>query len=178
MAHLWIPDAVTRWALLPLEGRYFALSQRAQCPVRRLAGAHAEEGEVLLGKYQRVGDPESWVIKTQREASVSINGRPVYLGLRVLRDRDEIVLGGNVRLFFSTETELHVEPFPGAEHAVFCARCKQEITKGTPAVQCPGCGTWCEQTEEKPCWTYGPTCPMCDQPTALDSGFRWTPEEL
>ena len=185
MAHLWIRDEAHRWLLLLLEGDFYALSAGASCPARRLERAHAGGNEPLLGRYRHNGDPESWVLQTGGASAVRVNGSPLHMGLRVLQDRDEIALGHSMRLFFSTEREAKIEPFPGAEHPVYCARCKHEIIKGTPAVRCPRCDSWTEEITEpseahpngRRCWSVIETCPMCDYPTTA-SGFQWTPEEL
>jgi len=81
-------------------------------------------------------------------------------------------------MFFSTELLAGVTPYPGSERPILCARCKAEIATASPAVRCPRCGAWHHQSDELPCWTYAERCSVCDQPTALDAGFAWTPEEL
>jgi hypothetical protein len=165
------------WGALSLQGSYFILTADSLRPVRKSAAPNIQNGEVLLGRYVRPDGSESWVLRSANGTRVNVNGRPLYLGFRVLAHKDEIVLGGRVRLYFSGEQLARIEPFPGSEHPVFCARSKQPIAKGTPAVRCPGCGNWCEQSDQKPAWTYGPLCPCCEQPTALDTGYRWVPEE-
>ena len=47
-------------------------------------------------------------------------------------------------------------------------------------VTCPQCGVWHHQreTDALRCWTYSPHCAMCDQPTDLSAGYRWTPQGL
>jgi len=129
---------------------------------------------------------EEWVLMAGNGAGVRVNGEPVWLGLCVLRDRDEITLpgaepDGTHRCFFSTERLARVEPFPGAPAGpVYCARCKLPINRGDLAVQCsnPECGAWHHQSDEFPCWTYHTKCALCNQATELDAGYRWTPEEL
>ena len=116
--------------------------------------------------------------------SVLVNGSRHPLGLQVLKDRDELRIGGAPPFYFSTERLARVEPFPGADRSIFCPRCKLEIERGQPAVRCPnpGCGVWTHQipTGEKPlpCWLYADTCPSCKHPTSFEAGYRWTPEEL
>jgi hypothetical protein len=178
MAHLWIPDNKGDWSVLLLDQNYYLLSADATCPARLLPAPHAREDDILLGRYKKNGSGESWVVKCSRRARVTVNSRPIYMGVKVLSDRDEILLGDALRIFFSTERQARVEPFPGAAEPVFCPRCKREILKGALAVRCPGCDSWSHQTDEFKCWTYTPTCPVCDYPSALDAGFRWTPEEL
>jgi hypothetical protein len=116
---------------------------------------------------------DAWVLLARPGAAVRINGRRV--GVRVLRERDEIVVGA-ARAFFSTERLAQVEAFPGGSAAIFCPRCKQEIAHGSLAVRCPGCGSWYHQREELGCWLYSQRCQHCAQATPLDGGFRWEPE--
>jgi len=180
-AHVWLQDTPNSWAVLPLVGNYFILDPGSVPPVRATQSPRVKQGQVLLGRYQRDGEPERWVLKAAPRTAITVGGRRLYFGIRVLADRDEIVLGGRVRLYFTTERLPRIEPFPGSAHPTFCARCKQRIEKGTLAVRCPNpeCNYWCEQTEARPCWTYGPTCPMCSQPTKLEGAtFRWSPEGL
>jgi len=109
--------------------------------------------------------------------TVRVNGSALDAGIRVLRDRDELRTGGS-RTFFSTESLPVIVPFPDSERPTFCPRCKLVIAAGTPAVCCPQFNVWHHQSDEFPCWTYAERCALCDQPTALDGDFRWTPEEL
>jgi hypothetical protein len=156
MAHLWLfedgPADAGGWSPRPLEGDSLAVA-----PALLLDAA---EGWVVVGP-----------------PAVSVNGSRLDLGIRVLRDRDELRAGGG-RVFFSTETLAVVVPFPGAGKPTFCPRCKLEIALGSPVVRCPGCGVYHHQSEEFPCWVYAPRCALCDHPTALDAGYRWVPEDL
>jgi hypothetical protein len=93
-------------------------------------------------------------------------------------DRDEILLHGVGRCYFSTETLARIEPLSEESATGCCPRCKQGMTAGEPAVRCPGCGVWHHQSDELPCWTYAERCAICGGSTALDAGFSWTPEEL
>ena len=121
------------------------------------------------------GDAETFVVLGT--SAVRVNGAPLDVGIRVLRDRDELRVDG-CRVYFSTESLAELVPFPGADRPVFCARCKLEISAGTPAVRCPACTVWHHQTDRLPCFTYRETCSTCPQPSALDAGYRWSPEEL
>lgn len=176
MAHLWVRDVSKQWAVTPLEGDAFTLTANPLHPgwVRR----NRDESDNPAIILRRQGpDAEIWVLITAIKASVRVNGMPLLTGIHVLRDRDELRVGGVGRVFFSAERLACVEPFPGAA-AVFCPRCKQELTKGCPAVRCPQCRVWHHQSEGLPCWTYSERCPLCDQPTELEAGYRWAPEEL
>ena len=153
MAHLWhIQDK--QWQ--PREVRAGLLAVGAQ--VRLCAGGN-----------------EAWVLIASPSAWVRVNGQPIALGIRSLRDRDEIVVDSS-RYYFSAERSATVAPFPGAEGAVICPRCRKEIAKDSPAVRCPRCGTFHHQREDRACWSYSAKCGLCDADTALDAGFRWQPE--
>ena len=120
-----------------------------------------------------------WTLLAGPQCMVRINAQPLGLGIRVLRDRDEISFAGQ-RCFFSTEEFARIVPFSGlAQPAAHCPRCKQRMEPGEPAVACPHCRAWHHQSEKYPCWTYATTCALCQiQSTALDAGYSWTPEML
>jgi hypothetical protein len=117
---------------------------------------------------------EAWALVAAAGA-VRVNGAPLALGLRVLRDKDEICSEGG-RVFFSEERLAAVEPFAGAA-PVACARCRQPVEPGSPSVRCAGCGVVCHESPELPCMTYTPTCPLCSRSSTLGA-FTWTPEDL
>ncbi len=178
MSHLWIQNQEVGWANYPLQAGHHLLSPTAREPVCMQPAFRPEKFAALVGCYQNPAGGENWILKCSARARVRINGRPVYIGMHILKDRDEIALASSARFYFSTEELARVVPFPGAARPVFCTRCRSEIAKGSLAVRCPTCHSWCHQSKDKPCWLYGPTCPLDDQPTALDAGYRWTPEEL
>lgn len=126
----------------------------------------------------------SWVLTAPPDLGVTINGRPLKNGLRVLQDRDSIRVPGSSTCFFSTERLAAVEPLPILEE-IYCPRCKLPIEQDGPAVCCPSCGVWHHEQaapdagRELLCWTYTDTCALCDQATDLDAAqFRWTPGSL
>jgi len=124
------------------------------------------------------GASSSWTLLAGRDVSLRVNGLPLALGIRALRHRDEIAVAGQ-RCYFSTEELAQVLAFPGLAQTACCPRCKQRLEIGDLAVMCPHCNAWHHQSETYPCWTYGPTCALCQvQATALDAGFSWTPETL
>jgi hypothetical protein len=176
MAHAW-HRVGSSWERSPLSGVCVALADPAGAPCHPAEAPRTTIAPAMLRRYGPAPTPV-WVLLTNAACPVRVNGEPLLAGLRVLHDRDEILIGTQAPLYYSTEELARVEPFPGGEDAVFCARCRQPIQAGTSAVRCPACGHWCEQSEIKPCWTYGPTCPLCDQATAFNAGLRWTPEEL
>ncbi len=176
MAHLWLETGAA-WGVMPLsvdriyclsgpEPRALANSERADAQPVTLCRSAAE-----------------WLLLVRPDNRATVNGSPVDLGIRVLADRDEIVVYGDrsgtlCHCFLSGERLASPQPFPDADGLGRCPRCKQPIENGQAAVQCPGCGVWHHQDERLPCWTYHDTCSLCEQPTALDTGYRWTPEEL
>lgn len=180
MAHLWkVMSDSGEWTALALDGDAFTLDNETLSRVPELLPTRGAS----LG-LRRVEDPSSptsgalWTLVVGRDARVLVNGSPATLGLLALTDRDEIRLVNARPLFFSTESLAHVTPFAASGPRGFCPRCKQHIEPGTPAVRCPGCSLWYHASDDLPCWTYAPLCSACPQQTALDAGFRWTPEAL
>ena len=123
------------------------------------------------------GGADSWAVLASPTIEVRVNGYPVSGGLRAIADRDEIRVNGSGVVFFSTETLARVEEFSGAERPVFCGRCRQQVNKGDPAVRCPQCGIWYNQSDKFPCWTYAEKCAFCPQATSLAAGYNWVPED-
>jgi hypothetical protein len=176
MAHLWLQDA-EGWGARRLDGVLYELAARpillaAEAPVAASSGASAR-----LIRTDAGGMP-AWALITARDSGVRVNSRNVAAGMCILSDRDEIRTGDGTQYYFSTETLASVVEFPGAERPVYCGRCREPIAAGAPAVCCPRCGIWFNESAELPCWTYTDKCPFCGFPTALDAGFSWSPEEI
>ena len=185
MAHLWFQDRAGGWTPVPLvhgelglttsgplTQRGQAVNNRPICPVVAVRRADRQEGQ--------------WILLSDGSLDTSVNGLALVLGMRVLADRDEILLSdaesaGGARYFFAAEELPRVQPFPHHNEPVHCPRCKQLIEPNTPAVQCPSptCRLWHHGRDDLPCWSYYATCasPACDQPTRL-SDFRWSPAGL
>jgi hypothetical protein len=179
MAHLWILT-VEGWAVAALEGSAWALSKGAthgECPRLQSNQPGAEPPGTGVGLRCLPGDSPVWLLLATLDDGVRVNGEELALGIRVLRDHDEIRLRGQAPVYFSTEARARVERFPGAERAANCPRCRQTLEPGAEAVKCPRCGIWHHQDAERPCWVYAPSCALCDQATSLESGYEWTPEE-
>jgi hypothetical protein len=178
MAHFWTINDESEWAIQSLAGECCltataGLGVRFTSPVGSLDAA-----EIRLMPPDAAGVSQSWTLVGGREASLRVNGQPLALGVRALRDRDEVSVAGQ-RCFFSTEELAHVVPFPKLPQTIFCPRCKQKMEVGEPAVSCPHCRAWHHQSEKFPCWTYSTTCALCQlQATALDASYAWTPEML
>ncbi len=168
MAHLWLHDGdEDRWAVVPLEGGAVPLS--------------AASTEILLLATPSSGPSSggpNWVLLTGVDTAVGINGLPVKNGIRVLADRDEIIIAGRERYYFSTETLAAIQTFAGTDRRLFCPRCKDEIARGDTTVKCPQCRLVHHQSEDRPCWTYAETCAACAQQSDLQHGYRWTPDSL
>lgn len=176
MAHLWFRNEEDIWSVVPLNGH--AVNVSAHPPRVLPEGFRLGEDVTAALIPAELADSPAWVLLVATDGEVRVNGFAPVAGVRVLQDRDEIRAAHCDALFFSTETQAHVEAFAGSERVVYCARCRQPIEKGQMAVRCPHpqCGVWCHQTDKLPCWTYAPACALCPQPTALDTGFAWTPE--
>jgi len=179
MGHLWLRDSERGWAVLPLRGGRLPLDG----DLRALAGAGETAAFAAApASLLCAGGAGRWVLVTERGEEVRVNGLPVELGIRALRDRDAIRVRGLGTLFFTTEMPARVVSYPGPG-CVPCARCQTPIEEGDPAVACPDCGLWHHQGAdaggvERECWTYAETCAYGPHPTGLDGGFRWTPEDL
>ena len=166
MPHLWIPQTPD-WFVLPLERDELAL---ADIPPRT-------DRRATLVKASPAGRPD-WHLVAEPDSGITVNGFPLLAGLRTLLDRDEIGVPGLGALFFSTERMARIEPLPQTNVEVCCPRCRQPVLPETPAVRCPSCEVWHHASEELACWSYAETCALCRQPTAFDTGYQWTPEEL
>ena len=177
MAHLWMSDDGGDWNVLSLNGKDVDLTRllSGEKPTTR-ARAEAAPRALLL-REPSVGS-SGWLLVTTKGCRARVSGKSVATGIRRLVDRDEILLHGLGRCYFSTETLARIEPLSEEEATGCCPRCKQGLTAGQPAVKCPGCGVWHHQSDELPCWTYAERCAICGGSTALDSGFSWTPEEM
>ncbi|MEJ2719735.1 MAG: hypothetical protein P8181_01160 [bacterium] len=129
-----------------------------------------------------VGDDQTaknWVLLWGSARDVRINGsRECPTGLRTIADRDEIKIDAGPTMYFSAETLPVVETFQGADHDIFCPRCKKKVEPGSPIVRCVECGLIYHYNTEGTlnCYEYSETC-LCSHPTRLDAGFRWVPDE-
>jgi hypothetical protein len=151
VAHLWKLED-TAWSLHPLD--------------RTTTFGDATLARAADARWMLVGSPAS-----------RVNGAPLAAGIAVLRDRDELWIGG-ARMFFSTETRATVVPCCGGQQALRCPRCTKAIAAGSPAVACPRCGVWHHENDERSCWTYAAVCSSCDHPTTLDAPYRFDPAVL
>lgn len=165
MAHAWIQNK-TGWTLQPLGNGSF-----------RLVPEGATTEALLLRASARDADA-AWLLVTGARGA-RVNGAPVALGVRALRDRDEIQLPGAAPAFFSTEKLVAVEPYAGQAGGK-CPRCTREIEPGTPSVRCGSCGSAYHQSEHKACFTYGenPICVVCACDAVINTDYSWVPEDV
>ena len=177
MAHLWIREPASEWSILPLAEEAYALDA---VPPRALSARPAIASDIdrVLLVRSAAEEAEAWFVVAPGHGETHVNGLPLVLGVHALSDRDEIRLAGTEPVFFSTETLAEVVSFPESPQPVICPRCVLPIEAGSAAVRCPRCGMWHHENEERHCWTYARTCYACPQPTALDAGYSWSPEEL
>lgn len=175
MAHLWAHES-GEWSVLLLDERTIRLDVSPLRVLRDCEVGDIEDSPVAV-VFAGEGKPQ-WAAIAAAGAGVRINGRTLLTGLHVLADRDEVQVGRDQSLFFSTETLASVEPFPGMEQTIYCPRCQLPIVEGSLAVICPQCGVWYHMSEEYPCWRYAEQCQLCDQRTTEEAGYRWTPEEI
>src|SRR5438270_8535343 len=110
MAFLWIQQAregADEWGVLPLAHPVVLTGDRST-PVRRASGLMEESGAAVLAPRDNAGD--AWALVCAPGAC-RVNGEPVKLAIRCLADKDEILLPGGVRFYFTTERVARVEPF-------------------------------------------------------------------
>ncbi len=177
LAHLWIQNKETKWEANSLAGCEVSLSSL----ISGNGNHHSPAGHPAGGVHLlRTDDAnlEQWAVLASEECAITINGIPLLLGIRSLKDRDEIRWSQNGSAFFSSEELAAVVNLPSEDRKIVCPRCKQEIASKTPAVRCPRCGIWHHQSEEFPCYTYAEHCATCSRKTSLDSGFDWIPEDM
>lgn len=175
MSHVYVSDAEGHWSPVFLERD--AVDLHTLVPPSGASSSHVGAHTARLIAFH-CGAAERWAVVAATHASLRINGILLdAIGLRVLAHKDELTLAGAKSLFFSTETLAAVVSFPEVGRAVYCGRCRQEIKPGSPAVKCPGCGVWHDQSDELGCWLFADQCSCCPQRTALDAGLAWVPEE-
>ena len=175
MAHLWLMDPRAPEPI-PLLDSPLDIDAAPVVPVPPGQPGESDSSRTILMKADPAGD--SWCLVAGAGAAAFVNGERVAVGIRLLRDRDEIRIPHSGRwYFYGTERLAQLAPFPGSAPAS-CPRCRQPVLPATAAVQCPGCGLWHHESAELPCWSYAETCAMCSQATELDAGYRWTPEAL
>jgi hypothetical protein len=169
MAVLWMNN-LKQWMPLPLNGQAMAFTADAvQQTVETPGDADAQIVPAM--------NSAQWALLARSGITASVNGEALYLGIRVLRDRDAIRIAAGNQIFFSTESLAQVVAFP-ENRPIPCARCKTEIAPQSPAVKCPQCGAWHHQTDVFPCWTYAAHCAACERMTEMNDQYHWTPDGI
>lgn len=179
MAHLWVRDSSAQWAVLPLDGEAVNLAAHPPAPLRAPFDNEEEAGPAVILARTNGDAPAAWVLLAAVQSDVWVNGMPLWTGIHVLADRDEIRVGEAGAVFFSTETLPVIEKFSGGERSIFCPRCKLPIEPQSDAVRCPHphCGVWHHQLADRPCFTYDEKCAACGGKSQLNAGYQWIPEE-
>ena len=183
MAQLWIRqnDAEpSAWAVVCLDdsGDTLCLTGEPHRPVVTGAGGEAQWPAYVVRHADRdASGQDGWLLFASGQMRVSINGDRLDLGVRALRDKDEIRVN-EATMLFSNDQLARVLPFPGIGRPCQCPRCQSEVELGSPAVRCPVCGIYYHQSGDTPCWTYAEKCAVCDRPTSLEDRCLWTPEGL
>jgi hypothetical protein len=177
MSLMWIPVDSDGWSAHELENAAYALRPTAPTLTRQEPGSRPPSGGALLLPYASSAARDTFALVAWPAHAARVNGVVLQNGMRVLRDRDSIQLGGRPPVYFSNERLPTIEPLPQSDQPLFCPRCKAVIETGSPAVRCVSCGSRYHQSDEFPCWVYSESC-VCGHPTALDGDYRWCPDEL
>jgi hypothetical protein len=168
MSHLWY----TR------DGEWIAESLSAE----RALGEWTGDDASLVRIAPQPGGPACYALLAPAP-SVRVNGEPLPTGIRVLRDRDEILCRTGQRLWFSTERVAEITRFRGSGDAgveadeARCPRCRDYIEQGTEAVACPNCGVFYHFAADRHCYDYHAECVICRGPTRdlSEQTLAWTP---
>src|SRR5271165_7039098 len=178
MSHLWLRDAEKKRVAHSIRATSYDLRALLLPEGSGSSAGPLESGLAARMVCFRVGNAERWVVVAGLDSQTRVNGIPLSaIGVRVLADRDELSLAGVGSAFYSAEDLAEVVAFAGADRVILCGRCRQKIEPGSPAVKCPGCGTWYHEKPDLNCFSYGATCTFCPAATVLGAGFSWVPED-
>lgn len=176
MATLWIfAEKEKGWRPIPLREETVGIGLDKGAPGPVEAGSAAVALILPWGRTAASGSGSRYLLVSRER--VLINGLSPLGGLRALRHKDEISLGRMAgRVFFSNESLAQVGTYPGSGEKAHCPRCKDQINQGQPSVRCPRCSVYYHQQEGRDCYTYGETCVICGQRTALGT-YSWVPDD-
>lgn len=147
-------------------------------PGRELVRDMGEDADVwLLPAHEGAPGTRRWILLWQAGADVRVNGGRQDLGVRVLADRDELIVGGVRRYFFSSESLPVATRLPRNARGVRCQLCCRLIEAGERVVRCPSCGAWHHLRDDLACWTYAESCSHCHHSTEMKQ-LSWSPEGL
>jgi len=138
---------------------------------------------VFAVQFTTAGQQSQAALIVGADATVSVNGRVVVGGLKVLAHRDEILVKRRL-LYYSDETlpVVSVYRLTDGQRSPRCAVCRMSILDGQTVVTCPRCSRVLHQSatvddeQSKKCWTYRPHC-LCGHPTSLDGDTAWRPSQ-
>ena len=172
-----------RWALISEEilesAESFELAADPSKPILRRQGGGTGEAARIM-RYSDAHGNRGWVLFGSG-SGVRVNGLGLPTGIRLLEDRDEVVVGAENRFVFSAETIAEVRPFRAGAEEINCALCTGLLEEGEDSVKCPGCGAVYHEIAEGPkprrCFTYAPQCKFCKHSTELGGGFKWMPDD-
>jgi hypothetical protein len=167
VAQIWFRDEAKTWKPVGL----------VEGPLELGAG-EAGSG-VAVCRAHGNGAAGAWVLVCGPKRSTRLNGLLLHTGIRVLADRDEIKVDTDPPVFFSTEELARAETFAGGDREIKCPRCKKPVQDGAQVVRCPVCQLTYHHSEnkERDCWGYAAAC-ACGHSTAMDAGYRWTPQDM
>lgn len=166
------------WVVLMLDAAGVLLSPSPPVALHAPVARDRVEGALDVLVVRDESRDDAWVLLAATHRGVEINGLPLNEGIRVLAHGDEVRIAGEGTFFYSTETLPAITAFPGRDSA--CMRCKLLLAPGKPAVRCPVCTIWHHQSAEDglTCWTGFERCANCGHTTAMDEGYRFSPEDL
>lgn len=164
-----------QWSMqtLPVRGALLATTNETSPLVREDEGP-LDDWQARFLSVEVRGSVNDLVL-VRRRVSARINGRRVTNGLAVLQGRACLTIERS-EYFYSSEMLVVIEHFAEGQPPLSCPRCNGEITSGQ-IIRCPGCKTVFHQSEERPCFTYSPQCPLCNASTNLDEE-QWSPADL
>ena len=175
MAYLWFRDDDCQWSVLSLATQSLDIESSPPKTFTTEGSNSAKEGCTIVAPTDGDGQEGSWAVVWGRSKKIKVNGLRMATGIRALSHGDEIKVGDNVPIYFSTEVLARIETFEGSEEPLVCPRCKQVIEPGSAVVRCPGCSVLHHEAGDLNCWSFAPKCSMCDNPTGIDEGFQWVP---
>lgn len=141
----------------------------------------------MIVRVQGGGRPRPVHALLTKPGAARVNGEDLVTGIRVLRDRDEILAGDGRRLWFSEESVAEVTLFDdgrdaddgsdGTSPATRCPRCRSAFVHADEVVACTTCGVFYHWSEHRRCFNYYHECVVCQGQTREvgNPAFAWTP---
>ena len=178
--HLWKQEPSDgRWVRVPIPEEGLAMCRSPDGAVS-LGARDSPRPIALLVPFVENEMEHAALVRSPLAQSLWLNGHQPVGDLRVLRDRDEIVLNGEV-LYFGTASDVEVVPFPDIDAQALCARCTGVLHSRDRAVACPSCRAWHHEgklarasEESRSCWSYDDRCACCGRSR---ESLAWRPED-